>query len=212
MKKLFFILIGIALCALPLSAQKKPTPREILDKTSHVLESNEGFSAKFTTTSFQGTTPVESLSGTLDVCGNKYLMKTDAVCTWYNGKDQWTLLSDNNEVSLVSPTPEELQASSPMAFINVYRNGFNLSAKPDILRGKKIWNVTLKPQKRKQEPSSIVVSIDQETFLPLCLRIRNDGNWFRISITDTNTNIKFADSHFTFPASDYPEYDVIDMR
>ena len=212
MKKLFLFLIGTAICTLPLCAQKKLTPREILDKTSLVMQSSEGISANFTTTSFQGTTPQESLSGTLDICADKYLMKTDAVCTWYNGKDQWTLLSDNNEVSLVSPTPEELQASSPMAFLNIYQQGFNLSAQTDMLRGRKIWNVTLKPLKRKQEPSTIVVSIDQETFLPLCLRIRHDGNWLRISITDTKTGIKYPDSHFTFPANDYPGYDIIDMR
>ena len=212
MKKLLFFLMGITIFALPLSAQKKLTPREILDKASLVMESNEGFSAKFTTTAFQGTTPQESISGTIDISGNKYLMKTEVASTWFNGKDQWTLIAGNNEVSLVSPTPEELQVSSPVAFINIYRQGFNLSAKTDMLRGRKIWNVTLKPQKRKQEPSSIVVSIDQETYLPICLRIRNDGNWTRISITDMKTGIKFTDSHFDFPASEHPGHDVIDMR
>lgn len=212
MKKLFLILIGIAICSHPLSAQKKMTPREILDKTSLIMEKSEGFSAKFTTTSFQGTRPIESMSGTLDVCGDKYLMKTEAFCTWYNGKDQWTLISGNNEVSLVSPTPDELQASSPMAFINIYKHGFSLSAQNAILRDRKIWDVTLKPKKRNQEPSRIVVSIDQETFLPLCLRIRNEGNWTRISITDINNATKFSDSHFTFSTSDHPEYEIIDMR
>ena len=70
----------------------------------------------------------------------------------------------------------------------------------------------MRPEKTKQEPSSIVISIDQETYTPMCLRIRNNGDWTRISINDFSTRSSLPDEHFNFPSQDYPNYEVIDMR
>ena len=139
-------------------------------------------------------------------------MKTDAISVWFNGQEQWTLMPGNNEVSLMTPTPEEMQVSSPMSFTTIYKQGFKLSKDSGTLRNRKVWNITMLPKDRKQEPSKITVTIDQQTYLPLCLRVRNNGDWTRISITDIDTNTNFSDSHFTFPTSDYPEYKIIDLR
>lgn len=206
---LFIILIAISINSI---AQKNLSAREILDRTTEQMQKNGSVSATFATTLFQGTTPTDTILGTIDILGEKYVMKTLAVCTWFNGRDQWTLMHDNPEVSLVSPTQEELQTCSPMAFMSIYRKGFNMKAKNASLRGRKVWEVTLTPQKRNQEPSAIVVSIDQENFTPLCLRIKNNGDWTRISIAGFKMNTGLSADHFNFPLHDFPQHDVIDMR
>ena len=210
-KLTFFAILHLAFL-FQASAQEKLSAKDILDKTSIAINNSNGFNAKFTTTSFDGTTPINSFDGTLDVKGEKYIMKTDAISVWFNGQEQWTLMPGNNEVSLVTPTPEEMQVSSPMSFATIYKQGFKLSKESGTLRNRKVWNITLLPKDRKQEPSKITVTIDQQTYLPLCLRVRNNGDWTRISITDIDTNTNFSDSHFTFPTSDYPEYKIIDLR
>lgn len=212
MKQLLVILIVLATGSLASTAQKNLSPRDILDQTSEHLAKSGGISAKFTSTAFKGTSPQDSLSGTIDILGDKYVMKTNAMCTWFNGQHQWNLMAGNEEVTLVSPTPEELQATSPLAFMSIYKSGFNLSSKKTELRGKKIWDVTLKPKKKGQHPEIITISIDQQTFDPLCIRIRNQGNWMRISIKDFKTNLGFSSTHFSFPTSEFPKHQVIDMR
>lgn len=212
MYKLTFLAIFHLAILLQVSAQEKLSAKEILDKTSMAINNSNGFNAKFTTTTFDGTTPANTFTGTLDVKGEKYIMKTDAISVWFNGQEQWTLMPGNNEVSLMIPTPEEMQVSSPMSFTTIYKQGFKLSKDSGTLRNRKVWNITLLPKDRKQEPSKITVTIDQQTYLPLCLRVRNNGDWTRISITDIDTNTNFSDSHFTFPTSDYPEYKIIDLR
>ena len=212
MYKLTFLAIFHLAILFQVSAQEKLSAKEILDKTSMAINNNNGFNAKFTTTTFDGTTPANTFAGTLDVKGEKYIMKTDAISVWFNGQEQWTLMPGNNEVSLMTPTPEEMQVSSPMSFTTIYKQGFKLSKDSGTLRNRKVWNITLLPKDRKQEPSKITVTIDQQTYLPLCLRVRNNGDWTRISITDIDTNTNFSDSHFTFPTSDYPEYKIIDLR
>lgn len=212
MNKAILLSILVSVWSISISAQKKVEPREILDCTSERLIKEGGFSAKFSTTLFKGTIPQETITGTIDIQGQKYAMKTESLCTWFNGKDQWTLIPENKEVSLVTPTIEEIQVSSPIAFMQVYKHGFNLSSKNAILRNRKVWEVTMQPRKRKQEPSSIVISIDQETYDPLCIRIRNNGDWTRISITDFKINKNLSDADFEFQGENYPDYDIIDMR
>lgn len=212
MKKITALLMSLAMAHGIALAQAKLSPKEILDRTANRMQAQGGISAKFTTTTFIGTTPNETISGTLEMLGNKYVMSTPAIQTWFNGKEQWTLMPDNKEVNLVTPTDEELQVASPTAFLTLYKQGFNISSNNNMLRGRKIWDITLRPKKRSQEPSRIVVSIDQENFAPLCLRIRNEGNWTRISITDLNFNAGLSDASFQFPAQKYPDYEVIDMR
>lgn len=212
MYKLTFLAIFHLAILFQVSAQEKLSAKEILDKTSMAINNSNGFNAKFTTTTFDGTTPANTFAGTLDVKGEKYIMKTDAISVWFNGQEQWTLMPGNNEVSLMTPTPEEMQVSSPMSFTTIYKQGFKLSKDSGTLRNRKVWNITLLPKDRKQEPSKITVTIDQQTYLPLCLRVRNNGDWTRISITDIDTNTNFSDSHFTFPTSDYPVYKIIDLR
>ena len=206
---LFLILLALSINS---KAQHNLSAREILDKTTEQMQKNGSVSAKFATTLFNGSIPTDTILGTIDLLGDKYVMKTPAICTWFNGKDQWTLIHDNPEVSLVSPTHEELLASSPVAFMSIYRQGFNLTSKKASLRGRNVWEVTLRPKKRNQEPSSIVVSIDQENYTPLCLRIKNNGDWTRISIAGFHTNTGLSAEHFNFPAHEYPQHDVIDMR
>ena len=212
MYKLTFLAIFHLAILFQVSAQEKLSAKEILDKTSMAINNSNGFNAKFTTTTFDGTTPANTFAGTLDVKGEKYIMKTDAISVWFNGQEQWTLMPGNNEVSLMTPTPEEMQVSSPMSFTTIYKQGFKLSKDSGTLRNRKVWNITMLPKDRKQEPSKITVTIDQQTYLPLCLRVRNNGDWTRISITDIDTNTNFSDSHFTFPTNDYPEYKIIDLR
>ncbi len=212
MKRLVSIFLTLLLAHTALVAQDKLSAKEILDRTAECMQIKGGISAKFTTTTFIGTTPHETITGTLSMLGDKYVMDTPSLHTWFNGKEQWTLMPENKEVNLVTPTEEELQASSPTAFLSLYKQGFKLSHKKGTLRGKKIWDVTLRPKKRGQEPSQIVISIEQDNFIPLCLRIRNEGNWTRISITDINTNAGLTDASFQFPSQDYPDYELIDMR
>lgn len=212
MKRTIIILSVCILGSMATVAQDKLSPREILDRTSEAMQGMGAITASFTTTTFLGTTPQDSISGTMDVLGEKYVMKTPEMSTWFNGRDQWNLVNSNNEVTLVTPNEDELQVASPMAFLGIYKKGFNLSSKNAELRGRKIWDVTLRPKKRKQEPSIITISIDRQTFVPMCIRIRNEGNWTRISIADFKSGANLSASHFNYPAEEYPLFEVIDMR
>ena len=81
-----------------------------------------------------------------------------------------------------------------------------------MLRGRKIWNITMKPVKSNQDISEIMVSIDQYTFAPMCIIIKFLDDWTRISISNLQTGVGFDEMHFSYPTSEYPSFEVIDLR
>lgn len=195
-----------------LSAQKSLTATQILDKTSAAMRCDGGLTATFSTHQEGGipSSANDKVYGSISIMGERYIIRTPSVSTWYNGKKQWTLVEENREVSVTTPTAEELQVSSPTAFLDMYKSGFNLSAKSTMLGKKTVWEVSLRPKKKGQEPSLIIVSIDKEKYYPLQLRIRNEGEWTSISTTGFKAHAGLSAKDFSFPAKDYPGYEILE--
>ena len=46
----------------------------------------------------------------------------------------------------------------------------------------------------------------------MCIRVRQDKDWHRISIRSFQGGQNFQDSDFTFPKAQYPTAELIDLR
>lgn len=206
--------LSILLCITSITglAQGKPDAMELLDKTCAILSRSGGVTGQFSATTFQGTTPQNTTTGTMSMLGQKYVLKTPDMATWYNGKKQWSMVAGTDEVSITTPTAAELSQSSPSAFLGIYKNGYKLSVKATSLRSRKAWDVTMKAQKKDRQPSQIVVTIDAQNNYPMCIRVKYRNDWSRIAIHNLRTGQKLSASDFEFPASQYPGVEVIDMN
>lgn len=184
---------------------------DILDKTRGIIKAAPSVNAEFTLTSFSGTTKTGVTQGNFSMQGQKYTLTTPDVKTWFDGKTQWTYMQGSDEVNVTTPTQEEIEKSSPLSFIDVYKRGFKGTVRNSNLRGKAVWEVTLKA-KSKRQPSVIIVDIEKESYTPMCIRLLNDGDWTRIAITDFKKGKSLKESSFQFNTSDHPGVEVIDMR
>ena len=64
-----------------------------------------------------------------------------------------------------------------------------------------------------KEVQEMIITIDKQTMLPLCVRMRQGSNrWIRISIFQYKSHMKFSDDMFTFHHKDFPQATVIDIR
>jgi outer membrane lipoprotein-sorting protein len=212
MKKYFVLIVLLLASTLSIFSQTKESASTILDKTSKRLHSNGILSANFVLTTNENTKEESTILGTIYMKGQMYMIKTSAATTWYDGNNQWTLLAGDNEVSLVTPTEEELQTSSPSAFLNLYKYGYALSAKKTELRSKQSWEVTMTAKNKQQEPSKVIAIIEKATYDILNVRVQSNGKWTRISVNDIKSNPVLTDVIFSFPKDEYQGYQVIDLR
>ena len=210
--------IWIAACCIALAmtghAETGKDARKVLDTTASLITGKGGIRADFKADSFAGGQLQGSTSGTMCLWGEKFQMTTPDMTTWYNGETQWSYVKANEEVNVSVPTPEERQGMNPYTFVNLYKSGYHYEMKETTLRGKACYEVTLTAQDKKASLRTVILDIDQKTYVPLCVRMQQGGNghWTRISIHGFHTGQAFKASDFEFNASDFPQAEVIDLR
>lgn len=196
-------------------AQTSTEAKNILDKAYSDYEKSEGIqlSFKLTTSEANGSTH-PSESGEAMVKGDKFRLKMEFIDTWFDGKTQWVLMKDANEVNISNPTGQEIAAVSPLALLGMYKNGYALKAPASkTVNGKSAHVIDMTPTAKNADFKTVSVAIDKKnnTILQVNITLKN-GMKNKIDITQYNANYKFDDSEFVFNKGKYPGVEVIDLR
>lgn len=200
MKKISFVLI-LLIFTTCVFAQNSTQARKILDKTAAVIGNKSGAKANFTVSGKYGNT-----SGTIAIKGNKFNAATPQAIVWFDGKTQWTYVKKNNEVNINTPTEAQQQSMNPYKFINIYKNGFNLSMK-NVADG---WQVHLYATNQKRTIKEMYITIGKN-YQPKTIKMRQANGWSTITVSNFR-NQKLSDATFRFSSKDYPKAEVIDLR
>ena len=200
MKRIYFIiLLLVPLC---IFAQKDTKARQILDRTASALQQAGGIRA-----TFEG-----SNNGTLLMKGEKFFLDCAGISSWFDGKTQWSYVSDNEEVTVSIPTPEELQGINPYALIQSYKNGYNYQYKGKHTQNGIIGHEVKLIPEHEHSLKSITLFVT-EKYLPIYIKVEQDnGMADEIIITSCQTNQKLNDNVFVFDKKKYPNAEIIDMR
>ena len=204
------LLIALSLVA-PVMAQKDANAKKILDATAKKINNASGIEATYKLTGFVGSAEQGSGTGTILLKGKKYQISTGDQISWFDGKTLWNYSADIEEVSVTTPTRKELQSMNPYAFVTLYKKGYNYTMQKATYNGKEMYDVKLTAENKNSDIPEIIITITKE-YTPVCIRMRQGKNWSRITVTKFNTSKNFSDATFTFPASKYPDAEVIDMR
>lgn len=195
---LFFLLM----LTLSLSAQQDTKAKNILDKTVEKYNQSKGISVIFG----------GSQSGKLLLKGEKFQLTTQDVTTWFDGQTQWSYLKQNEEVNISTPTPEELRAINPYAWLSLYKQGFNYRYSGVKTReGKQGHEIVLTPQ-TKQDIQSITLLIGSD-YEPIYIGILpTEGQMQEFIVHNYRIQLNLNDNAFRFDKSKYPNAEIIDMR
>ena len=132
---------------------------------------------------------------------------TPEATVWFNGKTQWAYMSQTEEVNITTPSRDQQTAMNPYNFINIYKQGYNLTKEN---KGGN-YNIRLVATGKKADIQEMYISINQKTFVPTSVRMRQGGEWTTINISNfKQTNL--AASTFVFNKSAYPNAEVVDLR
>ena len=148
----------------------------------------------------------------MTIKGTKFQMQTPDVIVWFDGKTQWSMMRESDEVNVTEPTEEEQAAMNPAAFVNIYKSGYEYTLTESTLRGRAVYTVYLSAKNKKAAFSDILVDVDKQTYDPLCFRAYKDGDWMRLAIMSFKTGQSVPEATFTFPARSYPNVEIIDLR
>ena len=209
----FICLACLLVGALPVMAQQLDA-KEILDRTAATFRQAGGVQAGFTVSNYfkgklQGTS-----TGTIQLKGEKFYLDAEGVKTWFDGRTQWTYLSNTDEVNVSEPTAEELQAINPYTLLYIYKQGYRLKlGKTNTYRGKPAYEVILNASGKKQDLQCIILYVAKDSFQPLCVSMtQQGGNSAAIQLTSYRTGQDYSDRLFTFDKKAYPNAEVIDLR
>lgn len=210
---LLIILFSQSLISSTSAGTKDANTRKLLDTTASHIQNAGGISLQFTATSLSGKVVQGTTTGQMDIMGKRFYMSTPDMQTWFDGRQQWSMQTDDDEVNLTEPTGTELQAVNPYAFLSIYKRGFNYKMKKDTLsNGKQGYKVWLNADNARQEIREMFLEIDNQ-YNPVRVSIRQGKKqWVRLVVNSFKTGQKFADSHFTFPKAKYPQAEIIDLR
>lgn len=202
MKKIFLILFSF-LALFPALAQ---TPRQILEKSVAVMSSSKGTEAKFSVTN-SGYTG----SGTILSISPKYHVSLPEIEVWFNGKDLFTYNRHTEETTIVTPTPEELAESNPLAYVTTAPTNYNVAFSTVKKAGRYVLELT--PIKKNSEIKRITLTLLQKDYTPEKLVIEpKSGNPVTANITSFRTGVSAKASEFEYPKSRYPMAEIIDLR
>lgn len=203
---------GVLLVSLLLNCQfsivNAQTPKELLDEVVQRTFANGHAEAAFTVYMDGAET-----QGNIVVQGRKFVLRTPGLTTWFDGKTQWTLAEENEEVSISEPADEELQSLNPYAWMSLYQQGYELKWGDTGVPGvRKVIMTTTVP---RDEMQSIVLLIHQTELYPVRLSMAGRGGLDVVVIDIDSYKVNqqpLPDEAFVFDKSKYPGIEVIDLR
>lgn len=214
MKKIILTFTALLALAL-LQAQTAADARTVLDKAYSAYENSKGINILFTiTTTGQDGTKYPPQKGSAQVKGNKFKIETSTINTWFDGKTQWVLMKEMNEVNISYPSNEELATISPLALLSMYKTGFTLN--PPVsktVNGKSALVIEMVPTGNKSDFKKISVAIDarDSSLVQVDITLK-DGMRNRIDVNSYNTNFNYSDAEFLFNIDQHKGVEIVDLR
>jgi len=204
MKIIKIIILGVVLCASFALSAAEQSAGEVFRLGSARLKKAAAIEASFTVSHAE-----QKTTGKITVAGNKFILKTPGLSTWFDGKTQWAYSPQIAEVNVSEPTPGELAQINPLAILGTLQTGFNYRRLSSVSGFDRIELIP----KEKGEYAKIVITFDASTHFPSeIVFTAADRSVTAIKITSIRECKKPAESAFRFDKKLYPGVEIVDLR
>lgn len=202
-KRLFAVIALIAGLCLPLSAAQSAT--QILDKAAANARSAKSLKASYTITA-----DGHSQAGTLTIAGDRFIISSPQISSWYDGKTQWTYSTQTGEVNITEPTPEELQQVNPFAIISSFRKLYKATLLKSPAGEHKIRLTASNP---KTDIRSVVLTLNAKSLYPTSIELTmSNRRTVTIKVSSVSAGLQLPLSDFRFDPRKHPGVPVVDLR
>lgn len=207
MNKIFSI-AALLLVTLTANAQDKKA-KDLLDQVTAKVRSysNITIDFKYTLTNYKENINKES-KGNVIIQDNKYVLNFMGVTKIYDGKKNYTINPEDEEVTISGVADNDEKAITPSKMLTFFNSGYKY--KWDILqdvKGRKIQYIKLSPINPKDQVKEILLGIDSQTkHIYNVIQMGKNGTRTTLTVNSFKTNQPLSKNQFTFVASKYPNY------
>lgn len=202
-RRLFAVIALIAGLCLPLSAAQNAT--QILDKAAANARSAKSLKAAYTIIA-----DGHKQSGTLTIAGDRFIISSPQISSWYDGKTQWTYSTQTGEVNITEPTPEELQQVNPFAIISSFRKLYKASLLKSAAGEHRISLTALNP---KTDIKSVVLTLNSSSLYPTDIELTmSNKRKVDIKVNSVSAGLAIPVADFRFDPKKHPGIPVVDLR
>jgi outer membrane lipoprotein-sorting protein len=207
MNKLFSIALVI-LFAINTNAQDK-NAKVLLDDVTAKIKSYDNIQIDFKYTLNNSKENINQDSkGNVTLSGNKYVLNFMGITKIFDGKKNYTINPEDEEVTVSSSNDDDEKAITPAKMLTFFNSGYKYSM--DILqnvKGRKIQYIKLVPNSPKDQRKEILLGIDKETKnIYNLIEIGKNGTKTTLTVNSFKTNQPLSKNQFIFVASKYPNY------
>jgi outer membrane lipoprotein-sorting protein len=192
----------------------QPQPVSVLEKMSQLYQQWSGITIQFAANIRSDKNSVsESFEGILSMKADKFVLTTPDTKTWFDGATQWTYIPATGEVSITAPTGNDLRFTNPVILLQSYQKDFHVSylGESTSANARIAYDFALTPRK-KDEIERIEIQIEKNSSLPARFVLTMHSGTRNTFYIKEIKEVAHPDETFTFPANEYPEAEIIDLR
>lgn len=155
----------------------------------------------------------EVTRGKVLVSGDKYRLDIAGQLVICDSETIWTVIEDAEEVQ-INEVVEADDTFSPTKMLSDYSKDYKSKLDPKVeeLNGVGVYLLELTPNDKKTF-KKVNLFVKKDEMQPYRMEIFDYNNsTYTYTITSFNTSLDVSDADFTFSESEFPDFDVIDMR
>jgi outer membrane lipoprotein-sorting protein len=202
MKKTIVLFVGI-LCVSFAQAQDM---KSLLNDVSQKVKSYENIEIEFKYNLSNDKENVnQDTRGNVTLSGNNYVLNMLGTTRIFDGKNIYTLVPEDEEVTISAYNAEDDKDITPSKMLTFYEKGYTF--KKDILqdvKGRKIQYVKLIPIDPNAEIKIILLGIDAQTkHIYRLIQTDAQGTKYTLTVNSFKTNQPLSKTMFTFDEAKY---------
>ncbi len=188
-----------------LTASAADTAAKLLADAASKIENAPSVNATFTI-SANGRTD----TGTLVMMGQKFVWETSGMSVWFDGSTQWTWSADTREVTVTTPTPQELAQINPLAILSSLRSDYIATLLPSAPAVKKLHLAAKRPD---AEICQADVTLQAASLAPEQFVVSySGGTTVTVKISAYSIGKKLPLTVFRYDPKSHPDAEIVDLR
>jgi len=208
MKNGFFLLTLILLFSFSTQAQDKKA-KALLDAVTAKIKSYDNIviDFKYSLNNLKENINQES-KGNVTMKGNKYVLNLMGVTKIFDGKNNYTINPEDEEVAISKVNEKDDTAITPSKLLTFFNSGYKYTWDiPQNVKGRKIQYIKLVPNNTKDQRKEILLGIDTQTKnIYNLIEVGRNGTKTTLTVNSFKINQPLSKNQFTFDASKYPKY------